>query len=169
MAKHALIFLLLLCLAPASQAAIEVYDFSSDENRVRFHSLGHILRCPMCENQSIIDSDSPSAFDMRQELFRLLEEEGMTDRQIKDHLVARFGDYVLYRPPLRSETWMLWFLPPILVVGGLLLVFLLARARSGQTERKSSASEETQAERQARLKKLLEMEASESSQSDTKG
>lgn len=154
MAKRTLVLLLLLCWLPIAQAAIEIHDFSSDEKRVRFHQLGSVLRCPMCENQSIIDSDSPSAFDMRQELYRLLEE-GYTDEQIFDHLTSRFGEFIHYRPPVRSDTWLLWYLPPAMIIGGLLLLVLLARSRrkAEVTEPSGSSSE-----RQLRLKKILELD-----------
>lgn len=165
MAKRLLIALLLLWVAPLSQAAIELYDFSSEEKRARFHQLGAVLRCPMCENQSIIDSESPSAFDMRQEVHRLLEE-GYTDDEIFEHLKARFGEFIHYRPPVRQDTWLLWFLPPILVVGGLLLLVILARSRSREAP---IQSDESVSERQLRLKKILELDSEQQSSSNSKG
>ncbi len=154
MAKRLLIILLLVAWLPSAQAAIELYDFSSEENRARFHQLGAVLRCPMCENQSIIDSESPSAFDMRQELYRLLEE-GYTDEQVFDHLTSRFGEFIHYRPPVRSDTWLLWYLPPAMIVGGLLLLVLLARARK---QAGSKEPEGSHSERQLKLKKILELD-----------
>lgn len=168
MAKRSLILLLLLLIFSAAQAAIEVYDFSSENNRLRFQQLGGELRCPKCENQSIVDSNSPSAFDMRQELFRTLEE-GYTDEQIFDYMKARFGDFIMYRPPVRSDTWFLWFLPPVLVLSGLVLVFFLARSRKDPTL-SSATNEVSTSERRLRLQQILELEqqqAAPGSSSDT--
>lgn len=168
MAKRSLILLLLLLIFSAAQAAIEVYDFSSENNRLRFQQLGGELRCPKCENQSIVDSNSPSAFDMRQELFRALEE-GYTDEQIFDYMKARFGDFIMYRPPVRSDTWFLWFLPPVLVLAGLVLVFFLARSRKDPTS-SSATNEVSTSERRLRLQQILELEQQQSapgSSSDT--
>lgn len=156
MAKRPLILILLLLVFATAQAAIEVYDFSSEDNRLRFQQLGGELRCPKCENQSIVDSNSPSAFDMRQELFRILEE-GYTDAQVFDYMKARFGEFIMYRPPVRSDTWLLWFMPPLLIVAGLLLVFFLAR----NNKKKDSSSPEHElsaSERQLRLQQILELE-----------
>lgn len=153
MAKKSIIFLLFLLLSATSQAAIELYDFSDDSYRLRYKEVGGQLRCPKCENQSIADSNSPSAYDMRQELYRLLEK-GKTDQQIFDFMVQRFGDYVLYNPPMRSDTWLLWYLPPALVFLGLLLAFFLVRSRkSSHSTAKMSLSE-----RQLRIQKILELE-----------
>ncbi|SFX22866.1 cytochrome c-type biogenesis protein [Marinospirillum alkaliphilum] len=168
MAKRTLILLLALLLMGVAQAAIEVYDFSSEENRLRFQSLGGELRCPKCENQSIVDSNSPSAYDMRQELFRLLEE-GYTDQQVFEFMKARFGEFIMYRPPVRSDTWLLWFLPPVLVVAGLLLVFLLARRRSDKGKDETTADRPlSPSERQLRLQQILELERSASSTTNSK-
>ncbi|MFK7159793.1 cytochrome c-type biogenesis protein [Marinospirillum sp. MEB164] len=148
-----------------AQAAIELYDFSSEELRLRYQQVGGQLRCPMCENQAIIDSDSPSAFDMRQELYRLLEE-GYTNQEIMEFMRARFGDFILYRPPVRSDTWLLWFLPPLLVLLGLLLIGFLVR----QNQRAADQAEEaplSHSERQLRLNRILELESSLSASQTT--
>ena len=164
MAKQALAFLLLFILMPTAHSAIELYDFSSEEKRARFHQLGAVLRCPMCENQSIIDSESPSAYDMRQELYRILEE-GYTDEEVFEHLKSRFGQFILYKPPVRSDTWILWYLPPFLVLSGFVLLVLLARSRNKQ----AAASEgDSVSERQLKLKKILELDSKQSSPSNSK-
>lgn len=155
MAKQALTLFLLILLTGTSQAAIEIYDFSDDSYRLRYKEVGGQLRCPKCENQSIADSNSPSAYDMRQELYRLLEE-GKSDSEIFDFMVMRFGDYVLYNPPVRSNTWLLWYFPPALVILGLLLAFFLVRSR----QEASPVNQLTDSERQQKIKKILELEQS---------
>lgn len=164
MAKQGLVLLLLLVLMPTAQAAIELYDFSSEEKRARFHQLGAVLRCPMCENQSIIDSESPSAYDMRQELYRLLEE-GYTDDQVFEHLTSRFGEFIHYRPPVRSDTWLLWYLPPFMIVAGFIILLVLARSRSKQAP---ASQGESISERQLKLKKILELDPDTTSSPNSK-
>lgn len=146
-------FVLLVLFTSTSYAAIELYDFTDDSYQARYKDVGGKLRCPKCQNQSIADSNSPSAYDMRQELYRLLEE-GKTDSQIYDFMVQRFGEYVLYEPPMRKDTWLLWYLPPALVVLGLLLAFFLVRSRSSA----KPAITLSASERQARIQKILELE-----------
>ncbi len=143
----------------SSFAAIELYDFSDDSYQPRYKDVGGKLRCPKCENQSIADSNSPSAFDMRQELYRLLEE-GKTDGQIYDFMVNRFGDYVLYEPPMRKDTWLLWYLPPALVVLGLFLAFFLVRSRKSEDTASNLPISERQSvsERQLRIQQILDLE-----------
>lgn len=164
MAKRALVLLLLLILMPTAQSAIELYDFSSEEKRARFHDLGAVLRCPMCENQSIIDSESPSAYDMRQELYRLLEE-GYTDDEVFDYLKSRFGEFILYKPPVRSDTWILWYLPPFMVLSGFVILVLLARSRNKQAP---ASQNDSVSERQLKLKRILELDSEKSSPSNSK-
>lgn len=166
MAKKSLMVLLLVLFASTSYAAIEIYDFTDDSYRTRYKDVGGKLRCPKCENQSIADSNSPSAYDMRQELYRLLEE-GKTDPQIYDFMVKRFGDYVLYEPPMRKDTWLLWYLPPVLVVLGLFLAFFLVRSRQASP----AAGKMSVSERQLKIQQILDLEinsARPSSSSNTK-
>jgi len=112
----------------SSLAAIDTYEFADDETRLRFHQLNGELRCPKCQNQSLGDSNSPIATDLRREVFRLLKE-GKTDRQIKDFLVARYGEYILYRPELSSHTLMLWLAPLLLLLIGVVVVLVLIMRR----------------------------------------
>lgn len=161
-----LIFSFFLLLTPnnSALAAIEVYDFSTNELRQRYQELGGQLRCPKCENQSIIDSNSESAFDLRQELYRLLEE-GESDAGIFNFMRQRFGDYVLYNPSKDQRTWLLWYLPPALLVLAFLTALVLVKRQNSKPTAEntkvtdSPASEQAQAERQAQLKKILELDA----------
>lgn len=153
--SHLLAAVLLVLFTSSSYAAIELYDFTDDGYQARYKDVGGKLRCPKCENQSIADSNSPSAYDMRQELYRLLEE-GKTDSQIYDFMVNRFGDYVLYEPPMRKDTWLLWYLPPALVVLGLLLALFLVRSRKPA----AAVANVSVSERQLRIQQILELERS---------
>ncbi|MCO5099949.1 MAG: cytochrome c-type biogenesis protein CcmH [Burkholderiaceae bacterium] len=86
--------------------------------RERFHALAEELRCLVCQNQTLADSDAALAADLRREVEELMLA-GRSDDEIKAHLVQRYGDFVLYRPPLQRNTWMLWTGPfALLLVGG---------------------------------------------------
>ena len=89
-------------------------DFSEDSLRHRYEKLIDELRCPKCQNQNLADSNSPISVDLRRQIHSLLED-GKSDEEIKDYLVARYSKFVLYRPVLDHSTWFLWFAPIILI------------------------------------------------------
>lgn len=122
--------LLGLALTGIARAAIDTYEFKDEAERERFRVLTEELRCPKCQNQNIADSNAPIATDLRREIFRMLEE-GKGDDEIVDYLVARYGDFVRYKPPVNGRTLLLWYGPAGLLVGGLLVlgVIVLRRRR----------------------------------------
>ena len=125
-----LLIALLLWLPLAAGAAIDVYDFDDPEQEQRFRELAHQMSCPRCQNQSILESEADIAGDMRRRTARMIQE-GYSEEEILDHFRARYGDFVHYRPPLRTETLILWAGPiTVLFAGGLLLFFLMRRAAS---------------------------------------
>jgi cytochrome c-type biogenesis protein CcmH len=87
------------------------------------------LRCLVCQNQTIADSHADLAVDLRRQVREMLQR-GDSDRQILDYMTARYGDFVLYRPPLKATTWVLWFAPGLLLVGGLVVLVTVLRRRS---------------------------------------
>jgi len=87
------------------------------------------LRCLVCQNQTIADSHADLAVDLRGQVREMLQK-GQTDQQILDYMAARYGDFVLYRPPLKSSTMVLWIGPGVMVLGGLLVLYLVLRRRS---------------------------------------
>jgi cytochrome c-type biogenesis protein CcmH len=112
-----------------SWAAIETYQFDSPEQEARFRQLGFELRCPKCQNQAIGDSDAEISGDLRAEVYRLIKE-GATDREIKDFMVARYGRYVLYKPPLDRQTVFLWFGPIVFfIIGGVVVALRIRRSK----------------------------------------
>jgi len=118
-----------------SQALVEVYQFDSDQQRQRYQSFVDDLRCPKCQNQNLAGSDSPIASDLRRELHELLKN-GMSDKEIVDFMVDRYGDYVLYSPRLQPNTWLLWFAPlALLMVGGLVIALIVRRRNASAPER----------------------------------
>ena len=119
---------LLLAIAPAITMAQAAGDpspprFTDTAEETRFHALVSELRCVMCQNQSLADSNAQIARDLRREVLVLMRQ-GKNDREIQDYLVARYGQFVLYKPRIEATTWLLWFGPALLLlVGG----FVVAR------------------------------------------
>ncbi len=87
------------------------------------------LRCLVCQNQTIADSDASLAVDLRRETRAMLKQ-GKSDREVIDYMTARYGDFVLYRPPLKATTALLWFGPAVLLLGGGAVLILVLRRRS---------------------------------------
>jgi cytochrome c-type biogenesis protein CcmH len=109
--------------------AIEPMPFASHAQELRFQHLTHQLRCPMCQNETLADSNAPIARDLRNQIFQMMQQ-GKSDDEIKQYLVARYSDFVLYDPPLKSGTWLLWFGPLLILLGGAGVVVATIRKRS---------------------------------------
>lgn len=145
--------LLLLCSALCLPAwgVIEVDQLSSPQLSERYQQLVAEYRCPKCQNQNLAESNSPISIDLRNEIRRLLEE-GASDAEISDYLVARYGDFVLYRPKVQASTYLLWLTPAVLLLLGLLVVVFIVRRQ----KRAASASETSlSGAEQAALQALL--------------
>ena len=114
----------------AAQAAsvFEPRSFTSPEHEERYHALIDELRCLVCQNQTIADSNADLASDLRREVYRMVEE-GRSAEEIAGFMVARYGDFVLYRPPLQGGTVLLWAGPFLLVALGLAVLVLHLRRR----------------------------------------
>jgi len=107
----------LFLVSSSAWAVIETYEFSSPDLASRYHQLSQELRCPKCQNQNIADSNAPIARDLRVVLYEQLEA-GQTDAQILDFMVARYGQFVRYRPEVDRQTALLWWSPMLLLVLG---------------------------------------------------
>lgn len=119
-----------LWLAVPALAAIDTHEFETQAERERYRKLTEELRCPKCQNQNIADSDAPISLDLREETYRMMTEEKMTDEQIVDFLVERYGDFVRYKPPVDKRTLVLWYGPfTLLGLGFLMLVVIVVRRR----------------------------------------
>ena len=130
--QHILFAVLLAFVGVTHAQAIEPMPFASHAQELRFQHLTHQLRCPMCQNESLADSNAPIARDLRNQIFTLMQQ-GKSDDEIKQYLVARYSDYILYNPPLKPGTWLLWFGPPLILLGGagVVLMAIRKRRRSG--------------------------------------
>jgi cytochrome c-type biogenesis protein CcmH len=134
MSVRACLLAALLALAPAlapaaTPAAGAPVEFRDAAEEARFRALSAELRCVMCQNQSLADSDAPIAHDLRGQVLRLMRD-GRSDAEIKAYLVERYSEFVLYAPPVRPATWGLWFGPLVLLLGGGLFVVALVRRRA---------------------------------------
>jgi len=115
-----------------AQSVFEPRDFTSPEHEQRYRSLVEELRCLVCQNQNIADSNADLASDLRREVYRMVED-GQGAEEIAGFMVARYGEFVLYRPAVRGETLLLWAGPFLLAVAGLTVLFLhLRRSRRAQ-------------------------------------
>jgi cytochrome c-type biogenesis protein CcmH len=127
-----------------------VYDFDTVQQEQRFQKITEELRCPKCQNQNISDSDAPIAKDMRDEVYRMMFD-GASDDDIVNALVARFGEFVRYKPEVEKRTLLLWATPIIAVFGGLLIVAgVIIRSR-----RSAGGEPALTAEQKARVEKML--------------
>lgn len=130
-----ILFVALLTFAGVAHAqAIEPMPFKDHAQELRFQHLTHQLRCPMCQNESLADSNAPIARDLRNQIFQMMQQ-GKSDEEIKQYLVARYSKFVLYDPPLTPGTWLLWFGPLLILLGGagVVLVAIRKRSRIGST------------------------------------
>lgn len=112
---------------PSADPAPLQYRDAAEE--ARFHALTAELRCVQCQNQSLADSNAQIAHDLRREVLALMHE-GCSDAQVKQFLVERYGEFVLYRPQVESRTWLLWFGPLVLLLAGGGVVALIVRRRT---------------------------------------
>ena len=125
-----MLFVALLAFGGIAHAqAIEPMPFKDHAQELRFQHLTHQLRCPMCQNETLADSNAPIARDLRNQIFRMMQQ-GRSDEEIKQYLVARYSKFVLYDPPLTPGTCLLWFGPLLILLGGAGAVLMVIRKRS---------------------------------------
>ena len=123
------IIFLLLVIFSAALSAMDPFEYRSAEEEQRFRHLAAELRCVMCQNQSLADSNAMIAKDLRLELLSLIRE-GKSDDEIKQFMVSRYTDFVLYKPPMRPGTWLLWFGPLLILIIGAASIFVIVKKRS---------------------------------------
>lgn len=146
------LFLLLVFISFSVQAEmVDTFQFNSVEDRVRAVELAKSLRCPQCQNQNLVESNSPIAYDLRIEVYQMINE-GKTNQQIIEVMTSRFGNFVLYQPPFQWTTALLWGLPFGLILLGLLLMWRYLQQRSKTSQKQTALS----GEQQQVLRDLLE-------------
>lgn len=145
MRRLVLIAVLFALLAPGAAFAVRPDEMLKDPAlEARARHLSEELRCMVCQNQSIDDSEAPLAHDLRV-LVRQRLEAGDSDRQVLDYLVSRYGDFVLLKPPFKLETLLLWSLPPLALLIGLAGLVVMSRRRKLLGERPEPLSSDEQA------------------------
>ena len=156
---HAFGALLCLALAMASPAHAVQPDeiMSNPAQEARARNLSRELRCMVCQNQSIDDSSAPLARDLRL-LVRERISDGDSDQQVLDFLVARYGDFVLLKPPFEPSTLPLWLLTPLVLIGGGLALWGFSRRRSKAMRQIADAPPRLSEDEEARLAKLVATE-----------
>ena len=120
----------LLALPARAQVGTDVTppQFTDTAEERRFHALVSELRCVMCQNQSLADSNAQIAHDLRREVLVLMRQ-GKSGDEVKQFLVARYGEFVLYQPQVRTKTWLLWFGPAVLLLIGAVVIARIVRSR----------------------------------------
>jgi len=130
-------------------ATLESFKFADDAAEQHFKDLIAELRCLVCQNQSLADSDAELAHDLRAEVYEMVQA-GKSDKEITDYLVARYGDFVLYNPPVKPSTYLLWFGPfALMLLAGVLLL------RSVRRQKQVASKTEISADDRKRLDDLL--------------
>jgi cytochrome c-type biogenesis protein CcmH len=158
---RAFVFAIAVIMGSQAAHAVQPDEVMSDpakESRAR--ELSRELRCMVCQNQSIDDSDAPLARDLRL-LVRERIASGDSDAQVIDFLVARYGEFVLLKPRFSSHTLLLWLLPPLALVGGGLVLWANMRRRSGSKTGEDDSLLKLTADEEARLEALLSGETPE--------
>lgn len=132
----------LLLLFASAALAIDPLPFKDAAEEVRFRELAAELRCVLCQNQSLADSNAGIAQDLRKEVFSLMRA-GKSDDEIKQFLTERYSDFVLYRPRMEPRTWLIWFGPAAVLLAGAIAVLVIVRRRArGVPARTAPAPEE---------------------------
>ena len=159
MTKSFFLFLVLFALPHflESEEIADVLSLESMEDQNRFNSLLLIYRCPKCQSSSLSGSDAPIAKDLKGEIKRLIEE-GKDDKEIDNFLRQRYGDYISYKPPFRSNTLVLW-LAPFLLLLGILFMAIMWNIKKRDQKSDLEAEKVIEAIERTRLKGILEEES----------
>lgn len=115
---HKFLLATILTMMSISVQANALYPFESEKQTAQFNHLLHELRCLVCQNQDLADSNAPLAKDLRDEVYTLVKS-GKSDYEIVQYLTARYGDFILFKPPVKGITALLWFGPVLFLILGL--------------------------------------------------
>ena len=138
--------LLLLMVGSAVQAGIEAHNFDDKEKEGLYKELIRELRCLVCQNQNLADSNAELALDLRQQTYEMVQG-GSSKEDVVDYMVQRYGDFVLYRPPFRASTLLLWLGPFIILTFAVLGLLKYIRGRDRTTDPEISQADLERAER----------------------
>ena len=141
--------LMIMMLISVANARIEEHQFDNAEQEQRYHFLIDELRCLVCQNQNLADSNAELAQDLREQVYLMIKN-GDSNENIINFMVSRYGDFVLYRPPLKPTTYMLWVGPFIILLIALIVVVQFIRKRQ-----QSKPADINQSDRD-KIKKMLD-------------
>ncbi len=144
-----LIIVFLLLLSPLVYA-VDAYQFGNPEQQAAYNTLVSELRCLVCQNQTIGDSNADLAADLRRQVYEMLQQ-GKSKDEILQFMTERYGDFVLYNPPFKAKTGLLWLGPVTFLLVGLLVVFLFVRRKKTIVP----ANTESDVEKLATVRRLL--------------
>ncbi|MDO8844486.1 cytochrome c-type biogenesis protein [Methylicorpusculum sp.] len=133
-----ILFLVMLLFSQWALATIEIYEFPDPVHEQRYRALTEELRCLVCQNQNIADSHAELAQDLRRKVYEMINA-GQSDDQIVQFMIDRYGDFVLYRPPLNPKTMILWLAPVLTVAAGLFGFWFLLKRRRQSDQQPSDA------------------------------
>lgn len=122
----ALLSVLLLAMTMPAQAKIESIEFTDKQMEEDYKVLIQELRCLVCQNQNLADSNAELAQDLRQQTYELLEK-GASREEVVEYMVTRYGDFVMYRPPLKATTFFLWFGPVVIFLIAVIVLVMFSR------------------------------------------
>jgi cytochrome c-type biogenesis protein CcmH len=151
---NALLLALLIAATPLAYGADAAPAAADPVLEQRVTRLSEELRCLVCQNQTIADSHANLAVDLKNQIREKLKS-GASDEQVKEYMVERYGDFVLYRPPVKATTWVLWFGPFLLMLTGVAVLFAKLRSRARRVAASTGLSEADH----ERAKALLDGEA----------
>lgn len=149
--------LLALSVTYNAQAVVNghLYTFDDPEQTQVFNRLAEELRCPKCQNQNLADSNSQVAEDLRKQVYKLMNE-GKDEAEVKDFMVARYGEFVLYKPKVDKSTWVLWYGPFVLLAIGFLVVFGLVYSNKKKSAEAPTSEADLSDDQKQRLKQFLD-------------
>jgi cytochrome c-type biogenesis protein CcmH len=135
----------------SSAFSVDVYQLADPDKQKTYESLTSQLRCLVCQNQTIADSHAELAGDLRRQVYEMLQQ-GKSEQEIVQFMTDRYGDFVLYNPPFKAKTGLLWLGPAAFLAVGLLAVFMIIRSKSRQGIQPLEPSQ------QEKIRRLLDSE-----------
>lgn len=133
--QRVLLFLSTLLLSSILIAAIDVRSFETPEQEALYNELSEELRCLVCQNQNLAASNAELALDLKEQVYNMVTKQGLNREQIITYMVDRYGDFVLYKPPVKKSTYLLWFGPFILLLIGFFVILRTVKGAKPKPEK----------------------------------
>ena len=148
------LLLLFILMISISSHAVDSRQLSDPKQQESYETLTKELRCLVCQNQTIADSNAELASDLRRQVYEMLQQ-GKSEQDIIRYMTDRYGEFVLYKPPFEGKTSLLWIAPVVFLVMGLMMVFFVIRRKRATAQVQVNALE-TDIEKQKKIRSLLE-------------